>query len=64
MYNNFKKHSLCFKLVGGEDVCQRHYFVLVDRQQFLWNILEQAAKTVFYVSTALTKCQTVQTDTK
>lgn len=37
-------HLLCFKLVGCEDVRQRHNFVLVDWQQVLWNILKQTAK--------------------
>lgn len=34
-------HSLSLKLVGREDVGQRHYFVPVDWQQVLWNILKQ-----------------------
>lgn len=40
-------HSLCFKLVGSQDVSQRHYFVLVDWQQVLWNILKQATTTKY-----------------
>lgn len=34
-------HSLCLKLVGSEDVGQRHYFLPVDRQQVLWDVLKQ-----------------------
>lgn len=43
-------HSLCFKLVGCEDVRQRHYFLLVNRQQVLRNILKQTEKSSYLIS--------------
>lgn len=40
----FKIHSLSFKLVGGEDVCQRHHLGLVNGQQVLRNVLRKKKK--------------------
>lgn len=45
--------SLCLKLVGCEDVRQRHYFLPVNRQQVLWNVLKQREKPALYLGSCV-----------
>lgn len=47
-------HSLCFKLIGSDYVSSRNYFVPVDGQQVLGNILEMKQKIISSLETLTT----------